>query len=53
MVTRWLMRLRYRYRRAHPTLFRHDPLMTDRLAAIVAAPAENDPYTELFYVIDR
>ena len=44
------MRLRYRYRRARPTLCRRDPRKAERLAAIEAALAENDPYTEVFYV---
>ena len=49
-VRRWLVRLRYRYRRARPTLCRRDPRKAERLAAIEAALAENDPYTEVFYV---
>ena len=49
-VRRWLVRLRYRYRRARPTLCRRDPRKAERLGAIEAALAENDPYTEVFYV---
>ena len=48
-VRRWLARLRFRYRRARPTTLRRDPRKAERLAAIEAALAENDPYTEVFY----
>ena len=48
-VRRWLARLCFRYRRARPTTFRRDPRKAERLAAIEAALAENDPYTEVFY----
>lgn len=51
-VRRWLARLRYRYRRARPTTFRRDPREAERLATIEAALAENDPYTEVFYVAE-
>ena len=37
-------------RRARPTLCRRDPRKAERLAAIGAALAENDPYTEVSYV---
>ena len=49
-VRRWLRRLRYRYRRARPTTLRRDPRKAERLEAIETALAENDPYTEVFYV---
>ena len=49
-VRRWLARLQYGYRRARPTLHRRDPRKAERLQAIEAALAEEDPYTEVFYV---
>ena len=48
-VRRWLARLEYRYRRARPTLHRRDPRKAQRLQAIEAALAEEDPYTEVFF----
>ena len=49
-VRRWLARLEYRYRRARPTLHRRDPRKAQRLQAIEAALADEDPYTEVFFV---
>ena len=43
------MRLEYRYRRARPTLHRRDPRKAQRLQAIEAVLAEEDPYTEVFF----
>lgn len=56
-VRRWLARLEFGYRRARPTLHRRDPRKAQRMKAIEAALADNDPYTEVFFVdeadIDR
>ena len=49
-VRRWLARLRFRYRRARLTTIRRDPSKAERLAAIEAPFAPNEPYTEVFYV---
>ena len=48
-VRRWLARLEYRYQRARPTLHRRDPRKAQRLQAIEAALAEENPYTEVFF----
>ena len=49
-VRRWLKRLEYGYRRARPTLHRRDPRKAERMQAIEAALADEDRYTEVFYV---
>jgi len=51
-VRRLLPRLGYAWRRARPTLHRHDPRKNRRLAAIheALAQAEQDPATEVLYV---
>ena len=51
-VRRLLPRLGYVWRRARPTLHRHDPRKSERLAAIDEAldQAEHDPATEVLYV---
>jgi len=49
-VRRWLARLKFGYRRARPTLHRRDPRKAQRMKAIGAALADNDPYTEVFFV---
>ncbi len=49
-LRRLLPKLGWRWRRARPTLNKRDPRKAERLAAIEQALAEQEPYTEVFYV---
>jgi len=48
-VRRWLKRLGFGYRRAHPTLCIRDPKKSQRMQAIARALADEAPQTEVFF----
>jgi hypothetical protein len=51
-VRRWLARLEFGYRRARPTLHRRDPRKAQRMKAIEAALADNDPFWFYRFAMD-